>query len=171
VSWQAGPHDWVTLNTDGSVRGPQGRAAAGGLFHDASGNCLHAYTVNLGICSITRAEICGALEGIRRAWEAGYRRIEVQMDSKAAVAILLNSESGSSHQYTLEVLEFQDWLHRDWEVKLIHIYREANHAADYLANLGHNTIRGTHNVEISDCNLAYFVRHDCLGISEPRLIN
>ncbi|CAN1179460.1 Putative ribonuclease H protein At1g65750, partial [Linum perenne] len=162
VSWQAGPHDWVTLNTDGSVRGPQGRAAAGGLFHDASGNCLHAYTVNLGICSITRAEICGALEGIRRAWEAGYRRIEVQMDSKAAVAILLNSESGSSHQYTLEVLEFQDWLHRDWEVKLIHIYREANHAADYLANLGHNTIRGTHNVEISDCNLAYFVRHDCL---------
>ncbi|CAN1813880.1 Putative ribonuclease H protein At1g65750, partial [Linum perenne] len=166
-----GPHDWVTLNTDGSVRGPQGRAAAGGLFRNSSGNCLHAYTVNLGICSITRAEICGALEGIRRAWEAGYRKFEVQMDSKAAVTILLNSEPDSSHQYTLEVLEFRDWLHRDWEVKLIHIYREANHAADYLANLGHNTICGSHNVEICDCNLAYFVRHDCLGISEPRLIN
>ncbi|CAN1813887.1 Putative ribonuclease H protein At1g65750 [Linum perenne] len=93
------------------------------------------------------------------------------MDSKAAVTILLNSEPDSSHQYTLEVLEFRDWLHRDWEVKLIHIYREANHAADYLANLGHNTICGSHNVEICDCNLAYFVRHDCLGISEPRLIN
>ncbi|CAN1794637.1 hypothetical protein LINPERHAP1_LOCUS20370, partial [Linum perenne] len=47
------------------------------------------------------------------------------------------------HQYTLQVLEFQDWLQRDWEVKVKHVYREANHAADYLANLGHNTTRNT----------------------------
>ncbi|CAN1168888.1 Putative ribonuclease H protein At1g65750 [Linum perenne] len=92
------------------------------------------------------------------------------MDSRAAVEIIMNYESASSHQYTLKVLEFQDWLHRDWEVKVIHIYREANHAADYLANLGHNTIRGAHDVNISDCNLAYFVRYDCLDISEPRVI-
>ncbi|CAN1774320.1 Putative ribonuclease H protein At1g65750 [Linum perenne] len=46
VCWQAGPQDWVTLNTDGSVRGPQGRAAAGGIFRASSGNCLHAYTAD-----------------------------------------------------------------------------------------------------------------------------
>ncbi|CAN1185481.1 Putative ribonuclease H protein At1g65750 [Linum perenne] len=92
------------------------------------------------------------------------------MDSKMVMSILLNSEPGSSHQYTLEVLEFQEWLQRDWEVKVIHVYREANQAADYLANLGHNTTRRVHTVDISDCILAYFVRYDCLGIYEPRVI-
>ncbi|CAN1124095.1 Putative ribonuclease H protein At1g65750 [Linum perenne] len=33
---------------------------------------------------------------------------------------------------------------RDWEVKIQHIYREANYAADYLANLGHSFELGTH---------------------------
>ncbi|CAN1140350.1 Putative ribonuclease H protein At1g65750 [Linum perenne] len=147
-----------------------GQASAGGLIRDSSSNCLQAFTVNLGRCSITRAEICGALEGVRRAWDTGYRKLEVQMDSKKAMSILLNFEPASSHQFTLEVMEFQEWLQREWEVKVIHVYREANKAADYLANLGHNTTRGVHTVDISDCNLAYFVRHDCLGISEPRVI-
>ncbi|CAN1783234.1 Putative ribonuclease H protein At1g65750 [Linum perenne] len=170
VSWKAGPQGWATLNSDGSVRTPHGQASAGGLIRDSSSNCLQAFTVNLGRCSITRAEICGALEGVRRAWDTGYRKLEVQMDSKKAMSILLNFEPASSHQFTLEVMEFQEWLQREWEVKVIHVYREANKAADYLANLGHNTTRGVHTVDISDCNLAYFVRHDCLGISEPRVI-
>ncbi|CAN1188105.1 Putative ribonuclease H protein At1g65750 [Linum perenne] len=165
VSWEAGSEDWYTLNTDGSVLGHRGRSAAGGLIRDSSGKCLHAFTMNLGVCTITRAEICGALEGVRRAWEAGYQKLEIQMDSKVAVEILLNASLATSHQFTLEALEFRDWLQRDWMVKVKHVYREANHAADYLANLGHNTARGTHEVDCSDCNLAYFIRYDCMGIS------
>ncbi|CAN1139380.1 Putative ribonuclease H protein At1g65750, partial [Linum perenne] len=154
------PPEWMTLNSDGSVLGTRGNAAAGGLLRNAQGQCLHAYTINLGVCSITRAEIRGAIEGVRRAWQAGYRRLEAQLDSTAAVAILLNKESIPSHQYALEALEFQDWLQRDKTVKVKHIYREANHATDYLANLGHKMTRRAHDVDISDCNLAYFVLYD-----------
>ncbi|CAN1181294.1 Putative ribonuclease H protein At1g65750 [Linum perenne] len=171
VSWKAGPEEWFTLNSDGSVLGHRGRSAAGGLIRDSSGNCLQAFTMNLGVCTITRAEICGVLEGVRRAWEAGYRKLEIQMDSKVAVEILLNANLATSPQFTLETLEFREWLQRDWVVKVKHVYREANHAADYLANLGHNTTRGSHEVDCSDCNLAYFIRYDCMGISEPRVIN
>ncbi|CAN1836495.1 Putative ribonuclease H protein At1g65750, partial [Linum perenne] len=145
--------------------------AADGLIWDSLGNCHHAFTINLGVCSITRAKIRGAIEGIRRAWDAGYRKLEIQIDSTAAVAILLSKELVPSHQFALEVLEFRDWIHRDWMVRVKHVYREANHAADYLASLGHNTTRGAHEVDISDCNLAYFIRYDCMGISEPRVIN
>ncbi|CAN1829198.1 hypothetical protein LINPERHAP1_LOCUS32416, partial [Linum perenne] len=70
-----------------------------------------------------------------------------------------------------EVLEFQDWAARNWDLRLKHIYREANLAADYLANLGHTLHRGCHPITCSDCNLAYHVRLDCMGISEPRLIS
>ncbi|CAN1749887.1 Putative ribonuclease H protein At1g65750 [Linum perenne] len=127
--------------------------------------------MNLGVCSITRAEIRGALEGISRAWAQGHKKVEVQLDSTAAIAILLDTDSKIEHNHALEVFEFRDWIRKDWELRLKHVYREANQAADFLANFGHGLQRGCHSVAISDCNLAYHIRYDALGISEPRLVN
>ncbi|CAN1744711.1 Putative ribonuclease H protein At1g65750 [Linum perenne] len=152
-------------------RGQQGKAAAGGLLRDINSNCILAYTMSLGICSITRAEIRGALEGVRWAWEAGHRKLEVQIDSQAVVAILSDTNLQITHSHALEVLEFQEWLKRDWEVKLSHVYREANHAADHLASRGHTVTRGCHLIDPTDGSLAYFIRYDCMGISKTRLIN
>ncbi|CAN1850138.1 Putative ribonuclease H protein At1g65750, partial [Linum perenne] len=102
VSWQAGELGWITVNSDGSVRGNRGKAAAGGLLRDREGNCLRAYAVNLGACSITRAEIRGAIEGIRCAWTEGYRKVEVQMDSQTAIAILLDRRPSIDHNTPLK---------------------------------------------------------------------
>ncbi|CAN1179618.1 Putative ribonuclease H protein At1g65750 [Linum perenne] len=90
-----------------------GKAAAGGLLRDREGNCIQAYALNLGACSITRAEIRGALEGIRRAWSEGFRSVEAQLDSQAAIAILSDRSPNIDHQHALEALEFRDWLNRD----------------------------------------------------------
>ncbi|CAN1169620.1 Putative ribonuclease H protein At1g65750 [Linum perenne] len=168
IAWQAGGPGWVTLNSDGSV--VQGRAAAGGILRDNEGRGLLAYSTNLGICSITRAELRGALEGIKQAWDAGYRRVEIQTDSMAAMAILTDNSARISHTHALEVLEFRDWLRRDWEIRVRHVYREANFAADFLANQGHSLPRGSHHFDLSDSRLVHLIRYDCMGISEPRLI-
>ncbi|CAN0891177.1 hypothetical protein LINGRAHAP2_LOCUS16853 [Linum grandiflorum] len=56
------------------------------------------------------------VEGLQLAWTLGIGRIQAQSDSMAAIAIL-TKVSELDHQ---------------------HIYREANTAADYLANLGHS---------------------------------
>ncbi|CAN1162260.1 Putative ribonuclease H protein At1g65750 [Linum perenne] len=72
IAWLAGPSDGVTLNSDGSVLGVGGKAAAGGLIRDGYGQCIQAYAMNLGTCTITRVELRGALEGIERAWLAGF---------------------------------------------------------------------------------------------------
>ncbi|CAN1173215.1 Putative ribonuclease H protein At1g65750 [Linum perenne] len=101
VSWQAAQEGWTTVNSDGSVLGARGRAAAGGLLIDGGGNCIQAFAINLGACSITRAEIRGALEGIRRAWMEGFRKVEVQMDSQAAVAILLDTSPTIDHPHAI----------------------------------------------------------------------
>ncbi|CAN1188305.1 Putative ribonuclease H protein At1g65750 [Linum perenne] len=168
IAWQAGRPGWITLNLDGSV--VQRRAAAGGIVRDNEGRGLLAYSMNLGICSITRAELRGALEGIKRAWEAGYQRVEIQSDSKAAIDILIDNSAVISHSHAMEVLEFRDWLRRDWEIKIRHVYREANFAADYLASRGHSLPRGSHYFDLSDSRLAHLIRYDCMGISEPRMI-
>ncbi|CAN1743222.1 Putative ribonuclease H protein At1g65750 [Linum perenne] len=107
-----------------------------------------AFSYNLGRCSITRAELRGAVHGLSIAWNLGYRRVLVQMDSAAAIAIL-EAKGEIDHQ---------------------HIYREANKAADSLANRGHSLGLGCHLISGSDRGLGLYLRYDCIGVSENRLI-
>ncbi|CAI0545229.1 unnamed protein product, partial [Linum tenue] len=65
----------ITLNSDGSVLPDTGQAAAGALIRDHTGRYIAAYAYNLGFCSITQAELRGAVEGLQVAWNLGYRQI------------------------------------------------------------------------------------------------
>ncbi|CAN1776652.1 Putative ribonuclease H protein At1g65750 [Linum perenne] len=171
IAWEPGPPDRVTINTDGSVDA-RNRATAGGILRRADGLCLNAFSLNLGRCSVTRAELRGAIFGLELAWSMGLRCIELQMDSKAAIELFLSSGE-PLHQHAGEVLSFRELRARDWSITIRHVYREGNKAANFLASRGHDFPFGSHLVPSSDCNLAYFLRYDCLGISEPRhvLIN
>ncbi|CAN1743220.1 Putative ribonuclease H protein At1g65750 [Linum perenne] len=159
----------VVLNSDGSVLHPSSKAAAGGLIRDELGRCLMAFSYNLGRCSITRAELRGAVHGLSIAWNLGYRRVLVQMDSAAAIAIL-EAKGEIDHQHAMEVIQYRELLTRDWTVKIKHIYREANKAADSLANRGHSLGLGCHLISGSDRGLGLYLRYDCIGVSENRLI-
>ncbi|CAN1319998.1 hypothetical protein LINPERPRIM_LOCUS31510 [Linum perenne] len=69
ISWKPTPPKWVTLNSDGSVL-ETGDVAIGDLFKDHQGCCLASFTVNLGRCSITRAELRGVVSHLR--WLGSY---------------------------------------------------------------------------------------------------
>ncbi|CAN1129678.1 Putative ribonuclease H protein At1g65750 [Linum perenne] len=169
IAWEPGPQDSVTVNTDGAVMMASGSAAAGGLLRNADGRCLAAFTANLGCCSITRAEMRGAIIGLQTAWKQGHRKIELQMDSQAAIQLLVSTEV-PTHQHAMEVYEFQELLSRNWEVSIRHTYREGNHAADFLAGIGHSYPLGVSDIAITNARLGYFLRYDCMGVSEPRTI-
>ncbi|CAN1768423.1 Putative ribonuclease H protein At1g65750 [Linum perenne] len=102
--------------------------------------------MNLGRCSVTRAELRGAIHGLELVWSMGFRSVELQLDSKAAIDLLL-ATGEPRHQ---------------------HVYREGNKVADFLASRGHDLPFGSHTFPLSDFNLVYLLRYDCLGISEPR---
>ncbi|CAN1141539.1 hypothetical protein LINPERPRIM_LOCUS25556 [Linum perenne] len=70
----------VILNTDESVDPMIGRASAGGLICNALGQCSNVITVNLGICSITKAALRGMDPSLDIAWNAGHRRVAIQSD-------------------------------------------------------------------------------------------
>ncbi|CAN1323692.1 Putative ribonuclease H protein At1g65750, partial [Linum perenne] len=108
-----------------------------------------AFSANLNICLISRAELTGIVRGMERAWEARIRELEVQTDSIYVVRLLLE-EGHRVHQHTTIVERFKQLLERDWSVTVKHIYRKANHLADALANMGHNLDFGTHSVDTSD---------------------
>ncbi|CAN1147316.1 Putative ribonuclease H protein At1g65750 [Linum perenne] len=112
VRWEPGPEGWVVLNSDGSVDKQTKRAMAGGVIRSAGGRCLTAFSMNLGNCSITRAEMRGAIEGLKRAWCAGHRRVVLRLDSLTAISILTSSDT-RIHQHSMEKLEFQKLIRRD----------------------------------------------------------
>ncbi|CAN1181076.1 Putative ribonuclease H protein At1g65750 [Linum perenne] len=131
IAWEPAPDPWCTLNSDGSVN-QNGAAAAGGVLRNYEGEILSAYTMNLGSCSITRAEIRGIVEGMNLAWERGVRHLAIQTDSRCAVQILSN-QNNVDHQHAGLVKLFTKLLERDWIVSLSHVYRESNFLADSLA--------------------------------------
>ncbi|CAN1289290.1 Putative ribonuclease H protein At1g65750 [Linum perenne] len=73
VAWDPGPKGWVSLNTDDSFDRARQKATAGGILRDHTGKFILAFSMNLGSCSVTRAEMRKALEGLRRTWEVGFR--------------------------------------------------------------------------------------------------
>ncbi|CAN1177215.1 Putative ribonuclease H protein At1g65750 [Linum perenne] len=103
IGWEKGPTGLVVLNTDGSVLTHSNSAAAGGLIQNEFGRCLNAFSINLGRCSITRAEFRGAMVGLEIAWDTEFRKVVARVDS-LAVLNLTNSEEVPTHQHSGEII-------------------------------------------------------------------
>ncbi|CAN1833707.1 Putative ribonuclease H protein At1g65750 [Linum perenne] len=143
IGWKAGPQDCITINTDGSVLSPHSQAAAGGILRNHIGQPIHTFGANLGLCSIMRAELRAAQFGLMIAWDRGFRRIHLQLDSQAAIsAIWGGGDEDSRHSRTL--ISINELLCRDWDVTISHTYREGNTVADLLAHHGHSLDFGLH---------------------------
>ncbi|CAN1182845.1 hypothetical protein LINPERPRIM_LOCUS31788, partial [Linum perenne] len=63
--------------------------------------------------------------------------LTVQLDS-ICVSRLLSKVGNVYYQHSSIVEKFRILMNQDWRVKLIHIFREGNFLADYLANMGHD---------------------------------
>ncbi|CAN1849019.1 Putative ribonuclease H protein At1g65750, partial [Linum perenne] len=169
IAWELGPLEWVMVNTNGAVLLDSGKVVAGGLIRDAHSHCSAAFTINIGRCSITCAELRAVIMGLHIVWDNGWRKVELQVDS-TTVIYLVEAAGEPLHQHAMEVMDIRDLLLRDWEVRIRHIYREENHEADFLAGIGFNHPIGCHMIPNSDVNLGYFFRYDRSGVSEPYTI-
>ncbi|CAN1798282.1 Putative ribonuclease H protein At1g65750 [Linum perenne] len=138
-------------------------------MRDCNERVLDAFAINLGACSITRAELTGAVVGIQRAWDLGIRNLEVPVDSRCAVQLLSN-EGSQEHQHAGIIRHFKDLQSRQWDVWITHIYQEGNHLADHLSGKGRELGLGCHTIPNSDPNLQYWARYDNVGGSETRVI-
>ncbi|CAN1224348.1 Putative ribonuclease H protein At1g65750 [Linum perenne] len=107
---------------------------------------------------------------MKMAWDLEVDRLHIQTDSSTAVSALL-STAEPTHQHFLLLLEFQDLLSRPWQIKISHVFREANQAADYMANLGHSFDFGIHFFSTPDPLLCNWLRYDHFEVAQPRLVH
>ena len=85
ISWTLPLVGWVEINSNGSVTQDIGETTCGGIIRDCHGNFLFSYSSNLGSCSITSAELWGAFIGLKSAFQLGFKKVTLEMDSKVAV--------------------------------------------------------------------------------------
>ncbi|CAN1297802.1 Putative ribonuclease H protein At1g65750 [Linum perenne] len=112
------------------------------------GRPLAVFAANLGACSITRAELRAADIGLRIAWDLGYRRAHLQLDSMVAVGAISNQQTNVTR----------------------HVYREGNKVADRFALLGHSLNFGTFINCLYPPDIDKIIWDDYIGACFPRLI-
>ncbi|CAN0854912.1 Putative ribonuclease H protein At1g65750 [Linum grandiflorum] len=130
---------------------------------------LFSFSANFGSCSITRAEIRGAIHGLILAWDKGFRRVHLQLDSSCALAFLLGDPPDDAKHRSC-IREARQLLARDWKVITSHIYREGNSVADLLAYHGHSLDFGFHILSSLPRSVVDSIQADMAGIVFPRFI-
>lgn len=124
----------VRLYSDGAARGNPGLAGAGAVLVEPSGQVVDRIGKFLGTQTNNYAEYMGLLLGLRRARELSVREVEVFADSE-----LMLRQLGGRYQVKSTSLrplyEEALTLLNDFErVKLVHVPREMNRAADEMSN-------------------------------------
>ncbi|CAN1744019.1 Putative ribonuclease H protein At1g65750 [Linum perenne] len=170
LKWIPAPDEWLTVNCDGSVIQSHGLAAAGGIIRDNSGHRLAVFSSNLGSCTIIRAELRAAAIGLELAWGMHARKVNIQIDSNAAVlAICGQQQDDSRHSHILQ--QIRQLIDRDWTVKVTHFYRERNLVADLLAHHGHELSLGSHFNFVCSSDIERAISSYIVGVCFPRLIS
>lgn len=128
----------VKVNVDGSFRSSSGMAACGGLIYDSHGVLITGFSCNLGACTSVWAEAWSLYLGMKLARTLGFSTVVFEMDSQTIVNCV------NLRRFVNAFLSpiFQEIWHLlsspDWDVRVVHIFQEANRVADFSANLGHD---------------------------------
>lgn len=81
VKWMPPRMSFMKVNVDGA-HDTSGISGCGGIICYEHGTWHGGFFIGIGICSVLVAELWSILVGLRMAKDLGYRRIEVESDSK-----------------------------------------------------------------------------------------
>ncbi|KAH9723430.1 putative leucine-rich repeat receptor-like serine/threonine-protein kinase [Citrus sinensis] len=168
ICWSPPFWPWCKLNTDGAAK-KTGEASAGGLIRDHNGAWLALFGMNIGSCSVTVAELWGLYQGLNIAWQNGIRWLQVEVDS-ICILHLVTTPMITSNELSPLIKSIKDLISRSWRITINHVYREANFAADFLANHGLSFPLGLHLFPNSPPGIIAYLQHDMYGVAYRRFV-
>jgi len=124
----------LRLYSDGAARGNPGPAGAGAVLVEPSGQVVDKLGKFLGRQTNNYAEYQGLLMGLKRARELGVSEVEVFADSELMIRQLGGRYQVKSPSLRPLYEEALQLLNKFERVKLVHVPREMNRAADEMSN-------------------------------------
>lgn len=126
--------DFLRLRTDGGARGNPGPAGLGMLLEARDGTRLWAGHRYAGVMTNNRAEYLALIAGLRKAREFAPAELEVCMDSELVVHQMNGRYRIRNADLMPLAQEAQQLIRQFPKIKLRHVPRAENAAADALAN-------------------------------------
>jgi ribonuclease HI len=170
ISWHAPPMGWYALNTDGAAKISDSKAGCGGIVRNDTGNWVEGFAKALGDTTAYMAELWGVFEGLKLAKRRGVTKLDLRIDSEVIVKSLQARKNGSAMGCTL-MKKIYKVLEDFQEVRITHVFREANRCADMLANMGCSNIDNILYFEYPPVEVMQIVDDDYRGVSFPRLVS
>ena len=107
----------MKINTDGVVSHMSSGIASGGLLRDDQAAFLKAFMFRGEVGDSLTAELWGGLHDLKLAWDLGFRKVILEMDSSDVVDLLKN-QSPDTHEDWCLIAEIKGMFDRDWCVEL-----------------------------------------------------
>ena len=135
--------DGVMVFVDGAFWPGANVVGCGGVIKDSKGQVLEIFMSVVHGSSSIEAELWGCVWGLRRAWDAGFRRVLLFCDASQVVEGVSNSGL-ELHINDGLFRVVRDMLSKDWQVELRWIRRDDNEIADFLARRSFSQGLGFH---------------------------
>ncbi|XP_025704008.1 uncharacterized protein [Arachis hypogaea] len=130
VAWKPPVEGWIKFNSDGASN--EKGSGCGGLARDHWGRWVAGFMANLRTCSAFQAELWGVCYALKTAWDLGFKRVELEVDSRTVYEAITKGRRLNQHPNNL-IRSINIWLKKQWSVEIRHTYKEGNQAADWLA--------------------------------------
>lgn len=99
----------------------------------------------------------------------GFQRLVIECDAQVVVQFL-NHGVDADHLYVALAAIICESLSNDWEVRVNHVYREANVVGDFLASLTHNQELGVHVLSNPPIGFSMFLLSDVVRAPLTRFV-
>lgn len=164
VHWVPPPQDVLKVNFDGSFK--QGAGGAGFIVRDHMGEVLYAGCRTFPAESVPEVELRAAWEALRVTVQCLHgRRVILEGDSAIIISWITPPSYSMQHSQPLvkDIKQMADSLEF---FKPIHVFREGNFPADWLA--GEHCDQDYWHVSSLPPPLATLVQRDAIGFPYPR---
>lgn len=136
------------------------------FLRDHDGRWVRGVGRNLGICLLVHEEFWAAWMGLQIAWDGGCKKAILETYS-LIVKMFLSNDPGSSTDKRVVMEKCKVVIRRDWEVMVIHIYREGNTVADGVANWVLEQRIGYHLLTVPPDSISALLLAVMQGITYP----
>jgi ribonuclease HI len=127
-------HSHIKIFTDGGSRGNPGPSASAAVLYSEDGDMIGSASLYLGKTTNNQAEYTAIIIGLEEAKAMGAETIELCMDSELAVKQLKGEYKVKNPEIAKRFLEVKNLITQFDHVKIKHVRRELNKAADALVN-------------------------------------
>lgn len=159
---------WRKLNTDGSSVGTLGLVGGGGVIRDEEGKWVIGYARKIGAANNFFAKLWALRDGLLLCLQSHTQAVVIVMDAKVIVDAF--AQQGNSNVIISSLMDdCRQLVAQIPQVRITHVYREANKCADHLAKLGSSMGSDITVFSCPPVDIHPFYEANCRGLFVNRL--